>query len=280
MADVSILVLTLDEEKNLPGCLRSVAWADDVVVLDSGSTDRTVAIAERAGARVFHRRLDDWATHCDWAFRELPFRQEWVFMIDADERMSPALAREIEAFVRHAPADCGAARVRFKNMFQGRWIKHASLYPSWITRLLRRGRFRYEPRLVNAHPVVEGAVHDLRGHLVHYSFNKGIAHWFDKHNRYSNLEAVETLRQRRAGGVRWRDLLNSDPMKRRRVLKNLSMHLPARSLWKFLYMYGLRRGFLDGIPGLNYCLLQAVYEFMITLKAEEMGGKSTEDDVP
>lgn len=267
---VSVLILTLNEEINLPDCLETVRWSDDVVVLDSLSTDRTVEIAKAWGARVVARAFDNWAAHSNWAFENIDFKHEWVLYIDADERVPPDMREEVLRVAKEAGSNVGAYRIRFKNILFGRWIRHSSLYPSWITRLLRRGRFRYETRSVNPHPVVDGEVGHLQTHFIHHSFNKGFHHWFDKHNSYSTMEAQETIRHLREGTVDWLGLVSRDPAHRRRALKNLSFRLPSRALAKFVYMYLLRRGFLDGSAGLTYCTLQAIYEYMIVVKVREM----------
>ncbi len=268
--NVSVLILTLNEEHNLPGVLRNVRWCDDVVVLDSMSTDRSRQVARRLGARVVERRFDDWSTHFNWAMDHIPFRHEWIFMLDADERIPPSLLAEVRTAVARAGPGVGAFAMRRRNMLLGRWIRHSSLYDTWLPRLMRRGRVRYEDRLVHPLTLVEGETRRLRGAYVHHSFSKGFADWFEKHNRYSDFEAIETIRHLSAGRVDWGALLGRDPILRRRALKTLSFRIPARPLFKFAYYYLLRGGFLDGRPGLTYSILQSIYEYMICLKVREI----------
>lgn len=276
---VSILILTLNEEVNLRGCLESVKWSDDIVVLDSFSTDGTRAIAEQYGARFVQRAFDNWSAHSNWALRNIEFKHPWVFYIDADERMGSELQAEVLRLSEQADPDGPVAyRVRYRNIFMGRWIKRSSFYPTWIIRFFRPECIEYEERTVNAHPVVRGKLGSLEGHFDHYSFNKGFEHWFDKHNRYSTFEAGETLREIRTGRLAPGELLSRDPMRRRRALKRLSFRLPLRPYLKFLYMYIARLGFLDGRPGLTYCAMQAVYEYMICLKVREL--RRREKDLP
>jgi glycosyltransferase involved in cell wall biosynthesis len=268
---VSVLILTLDEEVNLPRCLASVAWCDDIVVLDSGSTDRTVEIARAAGARVIHRPFDDWSSHQNWAAREIPFKHPWVYYSDADEVVTPELRDELLAVAKAAAerADGPAAyRVRYRNYFRGRWIRHCGIYPVWLVRFFRPQRIRWE-RTVNPTPAVDGALGRLEAHFEHHSFNKGLSAWVDKHNRYSTREAEESLRDLAAGGFSLTQLLSRDPLRRRQALKRLSFRLPMRPALRFLYMYVLRLGFLDGSAGLAYCRLLAIYEYLIVLKMEE-----------
>lgn len=268
---VSILILTLNEEQNLGGCLESVSWSDDVVVLDSYSTDQSTAIAQAAGARVLQRQFENYSAHRNWACREIEYKNRWVFSLDADERMTTELRDELLALERSGTLNEYAAfRVRYKNMFWGKWIKRSTLYPSWIIRFYRPECIAYEERIVNAHPIVDGLLGSLTHHFEHYSFNKGLAHWVEKHNSYSTMEAIESLRSIGSVPMDWRGLCSNDPLRRRRALKNFSIHLPCRPLVKFLYMYLLHRGFLDGFQGLTYCTLQAVYEYMIELKVKEL----------
>ncbi len=179
---ISILVLTLNEEINLPRCLESVSWSDDIVVLDSGSTDRTVEIAEAAGARVVYRKLEDWSEHQNWAVTAIPFKHRWVYYTDADEVVTPELRQELQVIARAPDTAAVAYRVRFKNQFMGRWLRWSSLYPTWVLRFFRPEKVRWE-RKVNPVPVVDGPEGRLAGHFLHYSFNKGLNAWFEKHNR-------------------------------------------------------------------------------------------------
>jgi glycosyltransferase involved in cell wall biosynthesis len=264
--NVSALILTLNEEINIGACLETLAWCDDIVVLDSLSTDRTRGLAEAQGARVLTRAFDNWSAHQNWAVQHIEFRHPWVLYLDADERC-PAELRE-EILERAQPEGPQSAfRVRRKDFFMGRWLKHAQLYPTWLVRLFRPGRIRYE-RLVNPVAIVDGITDELRGHILHYPFSHGVSHWIARHNRYSDMEAMEAAAVRGAGskGSIWAN----DPNERRRALKDLFYRFPARALLKFLYYYGWRRGFLDGRAGLTYATLQAIYEYLITAKATEL----------
>ncbi|SRR6266480_1812071 len=264
---ISILILTLNEEQNLPDCLRSVAWAKDVVVLDSHSTDQTVAIAQRSGARVVQRPFDNWAAHQNWAIENLRFANRWVFYLDADERMTPELRAEIESIARDTSERRVAFYVGRKNFFMGRWIKHA-MPPGYIMRFFVPASIRFE-RLVNPVPIMQGEHGYLHQYILHYNFSKGIAEWIEKHNKYSTLEALEGMKEPGDAPGTQPSLSSRDPAHRRRALKRLSFRLPARPLLKFLYMYFIQRGFLDGRAGFDYCVLQGIYEYMITLKMTE-----------
>lgn len=264
---ISILILTLNEETNIGACLDSLAGFDDIVVFDSLSKDRTREIALAKGARVVERPFDNWAAHQNWAMDNIAFRNPWVFYLDADERMTPALRSEIEAIA----ADANRAEVAYycgrKNFFLGKWIRHA-MPPGMIMRFFRPGRIRFE-RLVNPVPVIDGPHGYLRNYFEHYNFSKGLTEWLDKHNKYSLFEAIEGMKLREKP-VGFGAIVSGDAFARRRALKELSFRLPLRPLVKFLWMYVLKRGFLDGRAGYTYCKLQAMYEYMIVIKMREL----------
>ena len=173
---ISILILTLNEEINLPDCLASVAWSDDIVVFDSHSIDRTVEIAKTAGARVVQRRFDNWSAHQNYALEHIPFKHPWVFYLDADERMTFELKAEILTIAD----DPSPAKVAYycgrKNFFMGRWIKHA-MPPGLIMRFFQPPHIRFE-RLVNPTPVIDGEHGYLQNCFEHYNFSKGIGEWY------------------------------------------------------------------------------------------------------
>jgi glycosyltransferase involved in cell wall biosynthesis len=266
---VSILILTLNEAANLPACLASVAWSDDIVVLDSFSTDGTVEIARDAGARVVQRRFDNWAAHQNWAVANIGFKHPWVYYSDADERMPDDLRAELIREAERPDNPHAAYRLRYRNFFMGRWIRHCGIYPVWLLRFFRPERVRWE-RLVNPIPVVDGAVGRLQSHFHHFSFSKGLDAWFDKHNAYSRQEALEGMKVLGAARPRPGAIFSRDAVVRRQALKNLAFRVPGRSRLRFLHMYVLRLGFLDGRPGYHYCRLIAIYEYMIGLKMLEI----------
>ena len=267
---ISVLILTLNEEDNLARCLDSVKWSDDVVVLDSYSSDRTAEIARDYGARVVFREFDNEASHRAYSIHNIPFRYTWVYNPDADEVTKDELRDEMLSVVQHGDKPEVAYRVRFKTMFMGRWLRHSGLYPTWVVRLFRPEFLSFE-RQINLRYVIDGPVGDLNGHFYHYTFNKGLEAWFAKHNWYSSKEAEESLASLANGDLDWRGLLASrDPVRRRRALKEWSFRMPCRPTLRFLYMYLLRCGFLDGRAGFTYCRLLAMYEYMIVLKLREL----------
>jgi glycosyltransferase involved in cell wall biosynthesis len=265
---ISIFIQTLNEEKNLPSCLDSVAWCDDVHVLDSFSTDGTERICRERGAHFYQRKYDGRGPHQNWAMVNIPWKHRWVFYLDADEHMTPELRAEIEAIA----GDPREERVAFwcgrKNFFRGRWLRR-SMPPGHIMRFFRPEKIRFE-RLANPVPTVDGPVGYLKHHFLHYNFSKGLTEWFERHNRYSTYEAIETMKALKGRPVKLSNLWSGDPMTRRLELKNLSFRMPMRPALKFLYMYFFKLGLLDGSAGLTYCVLQAIYEYQIVLKVREL----------
>lgn len=268
---ISVLILTRNEELNIKACLESVAWSNDVVVFDSESTDQTREIALGCHARVLTRPFDNYGAQRE-AARVVEYKNPWVLAVDADERPDRELVDEIHQVVKQGPA-AAAFRMRRKDYFQGRWIKHCTLYPSWFVRLYRPDRIRYEPRAVHEYPTVDGSIGELRGHLIHDSFSKGLQEWFTKHVRYARLEAEENLGSLSRGlsDLDFGGLFDAgNPVRRRRALKALSFRLPCRPALRFLYMYMLRGGFWDGAAGYRYCRMLALYESMIVMNMRDL----------
>lgn len=268
--NVSVLILTKNEQQDLPGCLKSVAWSDDIVVYDSVSTDSTQEIAAEAGARIIVRPFDNWASHQNWGLRNITFMHPWVFYIDADERLTCEAAKELQVIASHPDPRFVAYRIRRRDFFQGSQLRNVQTSP-WYIRFFRPEFLHYE-RLVNPIALVDGLVGDLQHPLDHYPFSKGLSHWIARHNSYSSLEAQQ-IHQNRSSQEPFSlraAFFERDFNRRRFHQKELFYRLPARPLIKFLLLYILKRGFLDGRPGFTYALLQSIYEFMIVLKLQEL----------
>jgi glycosyltransferase involved in cell wall biosynthesis len=268
-AMLSVLILTRNEEQDLPECLQSVAWSDDVHVFDSYSTDRTVSIATAAGASVTQRTFDNYASHRNAAFSKIRFRYPWVLLLDADERVSPELAAAVRRVAQENDPDIAAYRVRRRDFFRGTWLRHAQISPFYI-RLVRPELARYT-REINEVLEIAGEVRGLEGPLDHYPFSKGISHWLRKHDLYSTMEAeliaARTGLQRPSLKLAF---CSPDFHERRLNQKAFFYRLPARPLLKWVYMVLFRGAFLDGRAGLDYATLQSFYEFMIVLKTREL----------
>ncbi|KCZ47302.1 hypothetical protein HY17_18800 [Hyphomonas sp. CY54-11-8] len=257
------MLLTFNEEKNLPSCFSALEWCDDVVVLDSGSTDRTVAIAKSNGARVLERPFDDFAGQRNWGLDNGDFVHEWVLHLDADEITTP----EFIASLSKAEPDEGidAYQIPSKMMLFGRWIKHAGMYPTYQVRLGHRDRLRFKQ-------VGHGQREDLPAERVaifdtpylHYSFSHGLFGWLQKHVRYARDEAALIFDIRNGSSQIESGL---DATSRRRSAKSKAAKLPVtlRPILRFLYIYFWKQGFRDGRAGFAYALMLSVYEGMTAI---------------
>jgi glycosyltransferase involved in cell wall biosynthesis len=274
---ISVLIPTKNEQANLPSCLESVAWSDDIHVYDSGSSDLTVQVAQLAMAHVVHRVPDtkalifggNEAEHKNWALRSIHFKYEWVLQIDADERVTPDLLENLRSVIRN-PGQHVAFRIQRRDFFRGTWLKHVQATSSYV-RLFRPEKMCYE-RLINPVSIPDGPVGEIPGYIDHFPFSKGIGHWLDRHNSYSTLEARQILSNyassRKCSITQ--ALFAKHPGQRRFHQKELFYRLPLRPLIKFLLLYFAKRGFLDGSAGFTYASLQLFYEYMIVLKTSEL----------
>ncbi|MFG0330399.1 MAG: glycosyltransferase family 2 protein [Phycisphaerales bacterium] len=282
---VSVLIPVKNEERNVVECIRHLNWAQEVAVIDSQSTDRTIPLAQAMGAEVyqFYYSPEGWPKKKNWALEHVPWKNEWVLIMDADEHATPELAREIAGVVRgeSTPARRGCGDGYWINrrfIFMGRWIRHCGYYPSWNVRLFKHRVGRYErigslgdtgsgDNEVHEHVMLStGDAGYLEHDFLHYAY-PDLATWVEKHNRYSTWEA-HAMEARDEGGVR--PSLFGGPIARRRWLKARTRKLPFRPTLRFLYSYLLKGGILDGYPGFVMCRLLAWYEFMSIAKAKEM----------
>jgi glycosyltransferase involved in cell wall biosynthesis len=263
---VSCLIYTLNEEVNLPHCLASLGWCDDVVVVDSFSTDRTEAVARAAGARFVQHPFTGFGVQRNWSLEHVALRNPWALVLDADERVPEELACEMGERLAAASDEVAAFRLRRRFHLWGHWLRYSSLYPSWVVRLVRRGRVRYANRGHAETQEIDGRVESLRHDLIDEN-HKGLDDWWARQNRYSTQEALYELAQ---PTVPLRDLASSDPLKRRAAVKAMAGALPGRPLGYFLYAYFFRLGFLDGLDGFRFCLMKATYQWMIQLKKQEI----------
>lgn len=272
---LSVVILTKDEEVNIKACLDGLGFSDDVVVYDSLSRDRTVEIARAyPNVSIVQRPFDNWSAHQNWGVQNIPFKHPWVLYVDADERVDDRLREEAQE--RADPvAPESAFRVRRKDMFMGRWLRHAQLYPTWLIRLFRPAKIRYE-RLVNPVAIVDGPIGQLDGHLIHYPFSKGVAQWFERHNSYSSFEAAELIKVLAGKRRPLRGVFARDPNDRRAALKDIFFRLPMRPQVKWMYYMLIRRAWQDGVPGITYARMTYLYEYMISIKVREIRTRERE----
>ncbi len=257
----SIAILTLNEEANLPGCLASLTGCDDIVVLDSGSTDRTAEIARAAGARVVVNPFRDFAQQRNYAHEAIPFRHEWVLHLDADETLTPALRAECMAFANSADAALvDGCFIAPRMVFRGRWIPHCTDFPAYQARFVHVRRFRFVQSGHGQREAPGLRLAHLRQSYVHNLSAQPESALIAKHSRYARAEAASFVKNRRPVAALLADLLSRQALERRRALKQLSQYLPCRGAMRFFYQYCLRGGFLDGRAGWAYCRILARYE--------------------
>lgn len=265
----SIYILTYNEELDIAACIESATLSDDIIVVDSCSSDRTVEIASRYPIRVVQHPFESHGDQRTWMLESIPPKHEWVYILEADERMTPELFTECKTAIQNP--DYIGYYVAERVMFMNHWIRHSTQYPRYQMRLFRHGKVWFTDYGHTEREVCRGATSFLKETYPHYTCSKGLNRWIEKHNRYSTDEAKETLNQIQQGNVNWKDLLfGKTEVERRRALKDLSLRLPARPLLRFFYMYFLLGGCLDGRAGLAWCTLQAFYEYLILLKVWEM----------
>ncbi len=267
---LTAIILTFDEEVNIRDCLACLDWADDIVLLDSGSTDSTIehAKAVRPDIRIFDHPFTDFGDQRNWALDHTQPRHEWILFVDADERITPVCACAIQEAVK-APDDKAGFYLTCRNFFMNRWIKHCTLYPSWQLRLLKKGFVRYRKEGHGQREVTDRPLGYIREPYDHFGFSKGLEHWKARHEVYAANEA-ELVSRLREESLTLRDLFSRDPVVRRRCLKRLAARAPCRPFLRFFYIYFWRCGFLDGPPGLVFARLRAWHEANIAAKLREI----------
>lgn len=271
---ISIVVLTHNEAINIERCLHSVSWSDDILVVDSGSSDGTQALAERLGARVIFRAFDDFAGQRNHALAHGGLKHPFVLHLDADEVVTDELRDQMHRVAASGDSLKGY-RVPFRLMMMGQWLRYSGMYPTYQVRFGRRDSLRFHMVGHGQREMLDFTeVGTLTGDLIHHNFSKGISDWLAKHARYARAEAAEVAKA--SGSRTWSEFVCArDPVERRRILKNLAARMPLRPLARFGYMYFLRRGFLDGKAGFRYAMLVAAYQWFIDMNVEELrrGGK-------
>lgn len=270
--DLSVIILTYNEEPNIAQAIESVSgWAQEIFVVDSFSTDRTVEIARRYSCTVIQHAFENYAKQRNFALRSLPLRTEWIFFLDADEWVPEPLKNEIRDLLSGNPGENGFF-VKRRLIWMGRWIRRG-YYPTWILRLARRHKVRCEDRPVNEHLIVEGPVGYLRNDFIHED-RKGITAWIAKHNAYATAEAKELLRRSQGRSTEIPARLSGSPAERKRwIRRHVWERLPPliRPFLYFGYRYFLRGGFLDGKAGFTYHFLHALwYPMLIDVKCLEL----------
>jgi glycosyltransferase involved in cell wall biosynthesis len=276
---LSVVILTMNEDRNLPDCLSSLHDLPcELFVVDSGSTDRTLEIARAGGAAVFSHAFENYGLQRNWALGNLPFSHEWVLNLDADERLTPELAREIAGALASVPDDIAGFLLRRRTVFLGRWIRHGGHYPNYQLRLFRRSAGCCEDRLYDQHFVVRGKVASLQNDYIDVVASD-LTTWSQRHIRWAAAEADESLR-RQTGNNSVRPELTGGPVARRRWLRSKvygRAPLFVRPLSYWIYRYFIRLGFLDGKEGLVFHFLQGFW-FRFLVDAMIWTGRATGED--
>ena len=278
---VSVLIPAKNEQANLPACLTSIQRADEVFVVDSQSNDRSIEIAKNYGASVVQFYFDGrWPKKKNWSLDNLPFRNEWVLIVDCDERITPELWEEIASAIQNV--EYNGYYLNRRVFFLGQWIRHGGKYPDWNLRLFKHKQGRYEnlhtedipntgDNEVHEHVVLTGKVGYLKNDMVHEDF-RDIYHWIERHNRYSNWEAgvyLNLLTAKNESDTIGANLFG-DAVQRKRFLKKVWVRLPFKPTLRFILFYIIQRGFLDGKAGYIYARLLSQYEYLISVKLYEL----------
>jgi glycosyltransferase involved in cell wall biosynthesis len=278
---VSVLIPAKNEEANLPACLESVKRADEVFIVDSQSSDRSAEIAESYGAKVVQFHFNGrWPKKKNWSLENLPFHNEWVLIVDCDERITPELWDEIAVAIQNP--NYNGYYLNRRVYFLGKWIRHGGKYPDWNLRLFKHQKGRYEnlsteeirntgDNEVHEHVILEGAAGNLKNDMEHMDF-KDIYHWLDRHNRYSNWEArvyLNMLTGKDDSATIGANLFG-DAVQRKRFLRKVWVWLPFKPTLRFILFYFIRLGFLDGKAGYVYARLISQYEYQIGVKLYEL----------
>jgi len=286
MAPLTVIVPAKNEEKNIRDCLRSVEWADQVFVIDSQSTDQTEQIVKEEGREMIQFYYDGgWPKKRNWAIQELPIRNDWILLLDADERVSPELKKDIEWAVQQE--DYNGFYLKWKFIFLGRWMKYSWSH-GWMLRLIRKGKGAYEDlgmrneggwdAEVHENVVVKGKCGRLKGLLDHDS-QENLSFWIKKQNEFSDWNAKRRLQQLKEGIPPHSYLWSGDPGKRRRLLKALFIRMPWKPQLMFIYLYVLKGGFRDGKEGYYFCRLRAMHELNINAKVFELQKQSSDQSL-
>ena len=262
---VEILIPTLNESAVIRDTVQNALALGPVFVLDSLSTDGTQQIARDAGATVVEQKVLGYASQKNWGLEKLPFKGDWVFILDADERITPQLRTEVLATIDD-PARADGYFVNRVVLFMGRAIRHGGLYPSWNLRFFRRGTCRYEDRSVHEHMVCDGPTDYLRHEMLHIR-GESVHEWIRKHIRYADLESDEwvKLNQGLEAGASAQQLFRHTLRYRQYLRREVWPRTPLKPILRFFYMYFLRLGILDGFAGLHMANMMSIYEYMIEL---------------
>jgi uncharacterized protein (DUF362 family) len=273
---LSVIILTYNEEQNIRNCLESVKdLSDQIFIVDSYSTDKTLEIAREYTNNIYQNPFIDQARQFNWALDNLPIKTEWIMRLDADERLTPELHNEIVRKIPDMPEVVTGLYMKRQVYFMGRWMKHGGYYPIWLLRIFRKGKAICEQKNMDEHIVVlEGKTENLANDIIDEN-HKGLSFWVDKHNKFASREMMEIMKsgKEEKGQTIKPNLLGHAVQRKRWLKKNLYLKLPLllRSFFYYIYRYFFKLGFLDGKEGLIFHFLQGFwYRFLVDAKIYEM----------
>ncbi len=278
---IDVMIITYNEAVNLPDCLAALkGWVNKIVVIDSGSTDGTQKVAQSYGATVIHHDWEGYAKQKNWGLENIPFESPWLLLVDADEVITPKVRDELVAIASKPPQEVpeNGFFINRLTYFLGRPIRHCGFYPSWNLRFFKRDKGVYEEREVHEHMIIDHPVGYIPEPMLHVD-RRGLEHYIAKHNRYSTLEARVLFREI-TDKTPQTDLPNLTQANRlnRWLKRTLMPWVPTPGLWRFLYMYIARLGFLDGRAGLTFCKFICMYDYMLSLKLREALRQAKQSD--
>lgn len=264
---ISVIILTKNEEKDIENCLNSLAWCNDIHVLDSGSTDKTIDIAKQFEVQITTNKFFSFGQQRNFALDTIAVKYDWVLFLDADEVCTEAFKKAIFNAVSSAAANVAGYYCCWKMMLNGTWLKHCDNFPKWQFRLVRKGRARFtdfghgqkEDQII-------GHIEYIKEPYIHYGFSKGWHAWLERHNRYSTQEALARLQQRPP----FKNIFSKHGSVRNPALKSWLCRIPGWPILRFFQAYILKLGFLEGKAAFIYCVNMAYYEFLIKIKMDEL----------
>lgn len=270
---ISVVILTLNEEKDLPLCIDSVRWSDDVHILDSGSSDKTTEIARDFNTRVSINRFESFAKQRNYAIDNLDLKNEWILFLDADEVSTNKFYFEILEAIKNANESVAGFYCCWKMMLEGKWLKRCDNFPKWQFRLINKGKARFTDfGHGQKESEVIGEIRYIKEPYLHFGFSKGWNSWIQRHNKYSDQEALVRLNNLQP----FKNVFSNHGSIRNSALKTWLSRVPGWPFLRFFYSYFIKLGFMEGTPGLIYCINMGYYEFLIQIKMREIRRKSVD----
>ena len=264
---LAIIILTRNEVDNLPRCLQAIGGFGEIIVVDSGSDDGTQQIAQNGGARLYEYPFRSFAQQRNWALEHCEPKRDWTLFLDADEIATAEFRKAVEGAIQNAADSIAGFYCCWKLMLDSRWLRRSDSFPKWQLRIVRRGRADFSD---SGHGQKEGRVDGEIGYIhepyLHYALSKGWETWWAKHNQYADEEATDRLSRVASFG----ELFSKDSSRRNHALKPILSRIPGWALIRFLHMYVLKGGFLEGREGLAYCASMGWYEHLIRSKMREL----------